>query len=100
MTTNTSLTDYNTGARFDIFNQMSDIMDLIGAVLKYVISETPAGRPIINIIAAELITIAILLGLRYGPVGMQKSDFDHYLWQICGLIIPIGVPLFIYLLSP
>jgi hypothetical protein len=99
MTTNATKTEYATD-KFNIFEQFIDFGELLKNCFVYLFTETPAGRPIVNIIAAEIITFIILLSLRYGPFNMDEKDFESYAWQVGGLAIPIGIPLFIFLLSP
>jgi hypothetical protein len=102
MTTNGVSTTYEYGKdSFSIFEQLADFGNLIAGCFGYLLKkDTPAGRPLISVFAAEVIFFTILITTKYTSNLLDKGDFNKYSWQIGGLAIPIGIPIFIYLLSP
>jgi hypothetical protein len=101
MSNGSTKTSYSSAVIINFFDQIKDFGYLIGECFGYVIEpNTAAGRPIIAIIAAELIFLFILGTIKEATSLLEKGDFEKYLWQIGGLCIPIGIPLFIYMLSP
>jgi hypothetical protein len=101
MKNGSTTTSYSSSVVIGFFDQIRDYFTFIGQCFNYLLEpNTPAGRPIINIIAAEIIFLIILGTIKETTSLLDKGDFEKYLWQIGVLLIPIGTPLFIYMLSP
>ena len=88
------------------FTNPVDMFALIGSCFAYAYffnynGETMnySGGATLAMLACEIIVATILIILRYGSHSIDDKDFKKYCWQILGFAIPVGVPLFMFMIT-
>jgi hypothetical protein len=81
------------------FNDLGDLLDMLKYIIIYILS--PSGA-FIHILVTGVIAFVVML-LVFGVNDFLTNptpEVTTYTWQVFGLLIPIGVPLFRFLISP
>jgi len=88
------------------FTNPVDMFALIGSCFAYAYffnynGETMnySGGATLAMLACEIIVATILIILRYGSHSIDDKDFKKYCWEILGFAIPVGVPLFMFMIT-